>query len=529
MAFLSCLGRARCRAALYILLVLLPVGVLAEDGAVGPEPEGEPGFAASSVAEEGTEHSSSSVTNLPGGSSSSVLVPQIVEPLDPWYLPQTSSSSSASSIRRRPVAVRDEEEQEQGEGVTETLPESSGEQEGSKEETEAQDDSVAPPNTEEKARLTRSETRRLTAVKREHLRRAARYQREYRKTVRQDPRGEPEIRVCGLNMQNYGLPQEVKRIIRGPEAKRFARKERALLAAVGDARCDVVAVQGLIGKDPVVAEEGLERFAGKLGERLGGSWRALVGDSNHSFGANAFIVRDDEIDILMRRSYASRLLPGLDNFVEQMFFRGPFEIILAVRGKGSAEGKQLVIMTAHFRNSLNNKAKEAEPARVQMAEAVRKLNSFSQAEIDPENPPIFLVVVDRGAGRYAASSLVLEGALELNDFAPGGPCTLNDRGAAECTERPHRPLALYPLLANNVYSTTKQGGDGKSGFAKQGPGDTLRAKRERDQRAVEIYIMPTDVGFARVNPHADGRFAAGVVPIKGQPSESPLTWVELNW
>jgi hypothetical protein len=408
-------------------------------------------------------------------------------------------------------------------------------------------------NKKQRSRLLKAEKYQKSRIRRD--------QRFLTRLRRSFGRGYPEIRICSVNTDNYGEKEVVKRLVRGKARRNIKKKERELLRLVVDSECSVLALQGLVGKGYADAVSAANHLAQLLSEESEVSWTSYVGPSNNKLGYNAVLVSDAGIRVATTRSYAGRTLLGFGSFRAEEFARGPFEVVLEVENRESGSWRKVVVLSFHFRKSLDSEVKEDEQWRMQMAETLRQLVVQRQRDFIYEaEPPIFVVVGDRGSGKFSPSSLILEGRFRLRDFRYRGLCKLVEKEVpqkkekktkkkgkkkskkpkpqfitvAECGELPQHPKLFFGLISDRVTplrvrKVTNE--EGRKVFVKLVPtAKTKYLRRQRDKRRLaDIYMLQPDLKYALINETAPLRFTIAERDFKYGLKDSPFLGVELNW
>ncbi|MCB0324103.1 MAG: hypothetical protein KDD69_11045 [Bdellovibrionales bacterium] len=426
---------------------------------------------------------------------------------------------------------------------------------------------VPPPQRLAVTKVQRRRLDRLEKVQRAHVRRQ--YQ-SYHGGPPADPRGQPEMRVCSLNLDNYSLRDEVRRVLKDKQAlKQFRRKERELVKAITEEHCTVVAVQAVIGTSLKRAHEGLAALADKLSEAGEFKWQAYLGASNHRLVFNGFLVSDfngQKVETTV--SHAGHPVLHAGQFQETEFYRGPFEIVLSVPSRDGRARRKVVLLTMHFRRALEADTGEPEEPRMQMAETLRRLIAERLRSFDETPPPILVVAGDRGAPRFAPSTRVLEGTVPLKHFIGSAPpCTLlaeevevqekpkkTDESAAEgeeatqkrrkpkkvtvyrseCSPAPAVPKQLFGLVSESVepisgFVTREEEGEKKYYLSKSETRRRKRRFRHSRERTAELYLAQPQLDVARETIEHPLRYAVSIRELEYLRPESPLLRVDLNW
>lgn len=444
--------------------------------------------------------------------------PDMVEPLEPWFpLPKPKQVPITSTPKALPKETKPEVKREYLFGDLE----------------EDEEEIVVGPSKIKgekffvevgKKSLKPTERKRIAKAKKRFLKEAYLLRKKVRSALRQDPRGEVELRVCSLNTENFGLKVEVSRVLRGKAAKGTKRRESAIVRQIAQSGCDVVALQALIGHDVVSAKAGLVSLAELLQKQTSITWETFLGDTNHKFARSGFLVaKKTGIEVISTKNYTDTLLPRFEAFQLEKFLRAPFEIALRVKRKGVSQeivyDKEVIIMNIDFQDALRPAKQESEAAKMQMAEAVRQLAVYRQHDFDPDLMPIYLVLGNRASGRYRPATEILEGGIQLTDFKSDGKCRFDEQNpfGYTCAERVSFGKVLVGLLATStsLLSPTEQ--------------QQLQKVNQDQSRITDIYVFQGDLPAVSRGPIVSSQFAVGQFPVKYLAKENPLVWVDVNW
>jgi hypothetical protein len=299
---------------------------------------------------------------------------------------------------------------------------------------------------------TEAQRRRLNREM-EVRREALIYNKEFIQKAREwDSRGESEVRVCSVNLNNYGIASQVQLIVQREAVNTLPEKEKSIIEGIVSSNCDIVAVQGIIGRDYDRAIEGVQRLVRLLSRITQDNWQGLLGETNHKNAYNGFLLKSDIANVLSTKAYVDLLLPRFGKFQQDKFLRTPFELSVRVSGKGESGPRQLVLISMDLKDSVKERAKEPEALRMQMAEGLRQLVKHNKENLDSKDETIFILLVDRISGEYSPTSFILSGRMRLTDFGIDGNCILNEDDEVECGEKVNHPNILYGIIANNLHN-----------------------------------------------------------------------------
>jgi hypothetical protein len=270
-----------------------------------------------------------------------------------------------------------------------------------------------------------------------------------------DPRGAPELTLCSQNLNNLGdLSLTRQRLDLSMTAAGFAKKLNGLAARMIAGRCDVIAVQELLGRNDKAAKENIDRLAQALHSKTGRFFETLLGNTNDPLSRVGYLIAVDRAEVLAQVSYNRIELPKiLPKERPRYFLRGPLEVQLSVRGRDGTQSKIVTVVNFHLKSK---GGKERDPAelewetyRMQMAEAVRRVVESRHERAFASGETLLAVVGDRNSNFDAASNEILSGSLTLDDFKLKGGCRLSKRGIAFCEKSKHRALRLFSVLTND--------------------------------------------------------------------------------
>lgn len=232
-----------------------------------------------------------------------------------------------------------------------------------------------------------------------------------------------QITICSQNLNNFGLPGAVG--IRSPKTiSTLTERKTALVDRFQNARCDIVAVQELLGRDFEEAQEALGSLAEEWSSREGQQFQVVVGETNAALLHLGFIIDTRLGSIEGSYSFRELEIPSLHRR-PRSFLRGPFQILL------SNKGVVLNLITFHFksRGGWDPAGLKWETFRMEMAEALHKVASSALS-----SGAIVILLGDRNSDASSASAAILRGNYSLSDFQKG-QCKVLDDGAVDCEVR----------------------------------------------------------------------------------------------
>ena len=338
-------------------------------------------------------------------------------------------------------------------------------------------------------------------------------------TVGDDPRGEEELKLCSFNLNNFGSYKDVKLRIR-LEPEEYLDKVNAITKRIVRAKCDVVAMQEILGKTEVIAEEALQALVEKLRRATNRIYEVRVGPSNDSRARVGYLVATDRAKVVNRVSYAKVELPKIDPKQRvRLFARGPLELELLVYARDGSYPKKVTLINFHFKSKstkggLDPSGLDFEPYRMEMAEALRRIVEVRHAEALKNGESLVVLLGDRNSHKDAASARILEGALKLKDFQRNGDCRLSSRGVPLCKPKTAKPQRFFSVLTANPKTKGLKG----------------TMKYQGVYSWIDDIILPAEsLPFAWDGPQTEGTYDTGVEYEPEYASDHALIWVSLNW
>jgi hypothetical protein len=334
-----------------------------------------------------------------------------------------------------------------------------------------------------------------------------------------DPRGRPELTICNQNLENYGRFSDVRGRNPSLTMDEFKEKETALVRRFVRQRCDIIAVEEVIGKDEIVARKALQGLADKIRESNNRFFDVVVGPTNDPRLRVGFLVAKDRAEIQNKVSYVKTELPRISEQQKpRLFARGPLEVQVRVRGQDGTFDKLVSIVAFHFKSKVgavgDPVALEYETYRMEMAEGLRRIVENRHEQSFGTGETILVLLGDRNSNFDAASAKILEGLLTLRQFQSDGSCRLSKRGVPLCKAASAINQRLFSVLTGDP-ETKQQPGT----FAYKGVYSWL-----------DDILMPAEsLRYAWKEYDSDGNYSSGVVYAPAEASDHAMPWVTLNW
>lgn len=420
-----------------------------------------------------------------------------------------------------------------------------------------QETNIPPPPVTNSVLLGKIEKKRLDKAEKIQKKVLQIQRAQLKKLIVKDSRGKAELRVCTLNLNQYGTFKAVRSNTRRG-AKNYLARERAITSLIAETGCDAVALQGLIGLDLIDAKKGIDRLVQKMGKRTRWRWTGYIGGTNSKLGYNGFLVNDRNIYVDSTASYAADDLVQLPTYTEDRFVRGPYEITLRVKDAKRDIWHTVVLITMCFRKAMDQIAAEPEGQRMQMAETLRRVVEQRSRQYMGESKPVVILLGDRSGPRSAPASQILEGTLQLKDFRTGGPCSVKEISsetteagkenkkkaaarksasavsyAAACSSRALHPKVLFGLSSATLEPVAVRSRmvKGQKQYELVPPDEKIKkrltAQKQRQQS--EIYLLGEDLHYAWAERNSPGRYAVSTAELTGGVKHSPLVAADLNW
>lgn len=396
-----------------------------------------------------------------------------------------------------------------------------------------QDQQVAPLKLgPKKAILNKVDRARIDRALRVRAEYMAEQQQRYKKTLQRSRRGEPELRLCSVSFESYGLMKEVAQMNRAGFPG-FSKRESKLVSLVAQRNCDVLAIQGVVGSTKEKIQEALDLLASKFKDATKLEWRSYRAESNNSLVTNAFLVNQRIALVKSFRSFTDYILPTSNEFTLERFHRGPAMIEFLLKGDGALIERRVIVMTFKFNKNISRKRVDLQRDRMQMAQAMRDL--LVRARGEGENRPIVVAIGDLFSPKYSADNLILSGRLSLTDFYRDGKCKVDSSDTFVCKDRPYdQPLLISLLDAQlpEIEQSKVVERDGKQVKVIEEE-ELNRAKKQQVRRwnfHTGAYMFSEDLGLAyNASLRESRRLAVTADFIPTMPAEEPFISVELNW
>lgn len=334
-----------------------------------------------------------------------------------------------------------------------------------------------------------------------------------------DPRGVPDLTVCSQNLKLFGTYPLLKKRKPGYRKDEHTKKIVELTDRFVSAKCDVIAVQEVLGKTVEEGEAALQELSQQLRSMTNRFFDVRVGPAAEGSMTTGFLVAQDRATILSTLSYARVELPRINKKQKpRLFSRTPLEIQLRVGAREGELTKTVSVVNFHFKSKRGGQddptGLEWETYRMEMAEALRKIIEIRHKSSFAAGESLLLVVGDRNGNFDVASARILDGSLALSSFDTNGPCRMSKRGVPLCQAESALPRRLFSVLTTNQGVQTLPG--------------TFSYKGEYSW--LDDILMPAEsLRYAWRTSASEGEYSSGVVYEPKDASDHALVYVRLNW
>jgi endonuclease/exonuclease/phosphatase family metal-dependent hydrolase len=314
------------------------------------------------------------------------------------------------------------------------------------------------------------------------------------------------IRVCSLNLHNFGKKEEVAAKGKGKSKKKSANKQKEqlkfLVERVQKAKCDIVALQEVYGKSAKEARKNLKKFQTAVNSATNQEYVYHYAKTNDKFIRNGYIYKKKLGKVTWKHLYRSPVPRLNDDAPSRRFPRGPLVMSIELSKQYFTKARKLYLIDYHFKSKLSGwkdlSEFDFEVNRIETAEAVRKIAE----EQDKQANTVVLFMGDRNSDTDSATDEVLSGKLELVDFK--GMCSIDKKYlSAHCAGYQKRAAKFIGMLA------------------KRKGNDVAHSYKYRDKEFLydEIYISAK---FAQLVKKV------GIVGVYGLGSDHLLVWAEVK-
>ena len=319
--------------------------------------------------------------------------------------------------------------------------------------------------------------------------------------------GEPisSLRICSQNLFRFG---EIKR------RRKPAKQKQYLVKRMKKARCDIIALQEVIGESRSEALSIIAPLAESLQKATKREFAAYAAEENAGNMRNGFLVAADIGRVQSVASWHRQALPRLQVLgPPRRWHRGPLALHIALAG---AKGPQdLLVVSMHLKSKYEHwkdpSGTSYEIERMESAEALRELSLKKAQELGPKTT--LIVLGDRNSQIFSASAHILEGQRLLGDFRSNSHCSLTTELSPDCGGREKEPRRLLGLFAHQ-----KRLCKGKCNIA------SYRYRR-KGELIDEVYLRPKELHLVQKDDKSlriglEGQFFKG--------SDHLLLWAELD-
>lgn len=334
-----------------------------------------------------------------------------------------------------------------------------------------------------------------------------------------DPRGAPDLVICSQNLKLFGAFNAMLRTNAAYTPTKHKERIEDLTSRFIRAKCDVVAVQEVIGWNQADGKAALEELATRLRQRTNRIFTVMTAPPTEGSMTNGFIVADDRATVLQTLPYGRVQLPKIwSRQKPRLFSRPPFELQVSVKSRDSEITKAISIVNFHFKSKRGAQDDPAglewETYRMEMSEGLRRVVEMRHKDAFASGDSILVLLGDRNSDFDVASARILEGSFTLSSFGEKGPCRLSKKGVPLCQAGSALPRRLFSVLTSNT-SVSKYHGT----YSYKGQFSWL-----------DDIIMPAEsLRYAWRTAFSEGEYESGVLYSPETASDHALVYVTLNW
>jgi predicted extracellular nuclease len=334
-----------------------------------------------------------------------------------------------------------------------------------------------------------------------------------------DPRGEAELTICSQNLENLGTYGQSKARLPSLTPQGFEDKQQALVRRFKEIKCDVIAVQEVLGKTVEQSDEVLRQLAALLQKKTNRQYEVRSAESNDPLSRVGFILAKDRVERLNELSYAKLELPKLTPKERPRgYSRAPYEIQLQVKSRGESVPKTVTLVNFHFKSKAGRERDPAEleweSYRMQMAEALRRVVENRHSGSFASGETLLVLLGDRNSNFDTASARILEGSLVLKQFQDPAACRLTKRGFPVCKQGSYLPQRLFSVISGDPELRTQQGT-----YQYQGTFSFID----------DILLPAESLRTAWRKFDKEGQYDSGIVRKYPEASDHAMVYVRLNW
>lgn len=334
-----------------------------------------------------------------------------------------------------------------------------------------------------------------------------------------DPRGQEELIICSQNLEIYGTFKQIRSRSPGKTLEDVRRKTSELVSRMTKAKCDVIAVQEVLGDKKEESELAMQQLVQELRLQTNRIFDFILGDTAEGPLRVGFLVAKDRCSIESSLSYTKVELPTLSPQQKpRVFPRPPLEIQIQVKPRGESVARNVVLVNMHLKSKAGGKDDPTglgwETARMEMAEGLRRIIELrmKQSLASAETP--IVILGDRNADFDSASARILEGSLSLKEFQGEAPCRLSKNGVPLCQPGFQKPQKFFSVLSLDPEV--------------RGIGGTFVFKGDKSWLD-EILLPQSSLPHAWSQFDREGNYNSGIIFLPEDASDHALVWVGLNW
>jgi hypothetical protein len=323
-----------------------------------------------------------------------------------------------------------------------------------------------------------------------------------------DFRGGPEVVICTQNLHNFGTLSEMEKRSKTDKISRNI-KIKGLIKRFSDSKCDIIAVQEIIGTKDAGRITALAELVKLLSKHTSKTYRYLIGDGVDKVSRLGFIYSPDTAKLISSISYRKVILPALmENSRPEFYLRAPLEARFMVKSSNNTP-RIITLINMHLKSKRGGSRDPAkldwEIDRMEMSEGIRRiiLNRHSESLQNIQKP--LIILGDRNSE---------EGIITLKDFRRDAKCRLSKRGVPLCVSPEVEPQLFRSVIVNDK-ELKYQGG--------------TYYYRKDGMWIDDILLSVPSLPYALAGSISNDNYTVGLNRSYSEASDHALVWLQLNW
>ena len=223
-----------------------------------------------------------------------------------------------------------------------------------------------------------------------------------------DPRGLVDLTICSQNLKLFGTYETVKSRAPNTTKGEHELKTEELVKRFVSARCDVIAMQEVMGEKEADAKAALDELAAQIRRVTNRSFISRVAPVAEGTMTLGYLIAQDRATVVSALSYAKIELPIIgEKERPRVFQRTPMELQLTVASRDGGEPRTVSIVNFHFKSKRGGASDptglEFETYRMEMAEALRRIVESRHQQSFASGESILVILGDRN-GKFDVAS-----------------------------------------------------------------------------------------------------------------------------